>query len=61
MINYGKIGYVFDLENDQGWSSKFLNSIDEKEYNTILMNLENMQLDFTADKINQELNLVFSK
>lgn len=61
MINYGKIGYVFDLENDQEWSSKFLNSIDEKEYNTILMNLENMQLDFTADKINQELNLVFSK
>jgi len=51
MIKYGKIGYIFDLENDPGCSLKFLNSIDEKEYNTILMNMENMQLDFTAVKI----------
>jgi hypothetical protein len=51
MIQYGKIGFVYDLENDPSWASSFLNSIDGEVYNTVLKNLEIMQLDYTSEKI----------
>lgn len=61
IVDYGQIGFIYDLENDPMWAFTFLNSINEEKYNYILRNLERMQLDFTDEKIKQELDLVFSK
>jgi hypothetical protein len=61
MCEYGQIGFVYDFENDLTWASKFLQSIDEENYNRILKNLEKLQLDFTDEKIKEELDLVFFK
>lgn len=57
---YDQIGFVYDLQNDSTWTSAFLNSIDEGKYKSVLKNLERLQLDFTDEKIKQELDLVFN-
>lgn len=61
VIEYGQIGFVYDLQNDSTWTTAFLNTIDEEKYNSVLKNLERLQLDFTDEKIKQDLDLVFSK
>lgn len=61
VMEYGQIGFVYDLGMDSTWTSAFLNSIDEGKYNSVLKNLERLQLDFTDEKIKQELDLVFNK
>lgn len=57
---YGQIGFIYDLENDLNWASKFLDLFDEKNYNIVLNNLERLQLDFTDEKIKKELDFIFS-
>jgi hypothetical protein len=61
VVEYGQIGFVYDLENDSTWTLTFLKSIDEEKYNGVLKNLERLQSEFTDEKIKQELDLVFSE
>ncbi len=58
---YGKIGYIFDFDNDNQWTKSFIQIAVGDSYDEILSNLSIMQSDFTADKIKSDLDLIFKK